>query len=444
MMMIRQLVIASIFSSASAYIVEKPGTHERLQNLLKQKEQGTGLAPSVRAGSSIEEMQAVGQQGMMGETNDLMKRLNLGSGYAVAVVETEEDVQEQIESTVKDSIITGWDVEDEEDEDEVAPVKEASVITTVTDDFTTKFAERKPQHVVSVYPPVTAGPTVNIKPKMKPAFVEKAPKTTAGIDATIPHRRRRRRRTREVEDTDVVLQNEMQEIPVLKEEEATTTTTTDAAPADSVVSQLQEKNQQAVMDLTEYFANRYHNDNWFDNPNSNNLFLQAMHAEGEEEVAHVKELPVITTATDDFTAKFAEKKPQQVVSMYPPVTAGPTVNIKPKMKPAFVEEAPRATGGMDTSVLHRRHHTREVEDMDVVLQNEMQEIPVLKEEVATDTTTMTTTDAAPADSVVSQLQEKNQQAVTGQSTYYAERYHYDNWFDNPNANNLFLRAMHME
>jgi hypothetical protein len=32
-----------------------------------------------------------------------------------------------------------------------------------------------------------------------------------------------------------------------------------------------------------------------------------------------------------------------------------TVNIKPKMKPAFVEEAPRAIAGIDASVPRRRH-----------------------------------------------------------------------------------------
>jgi hypothetical protein len=72
-----------------------------------------------------------------------------------------------------------------------------------------------------------------------------------------------------VEDMDVVLHNEMQEIPVLKEEEASATNTSDAALADSVVSRLQENK----------CTDRYHYDNWFDNPNSNNLFLRAMHIE---------------------------------------------------------------------------------------------------------------------------------------------------------------------
>jgi hypothetical protein len=365
----------------------------------------------------------------------------------IPVVKEEEEatttptVAAQADSVVSQlqekNISTGWDIE--EGQEEVAPTKETSVITTVTDDFTAKFAERKPQQLVSMYPPVTAGPTVHIKPKMKPAFVEEAPsRAIAGMDTSVPHRRHR---TREVEDMDVVLHNEMQEIPVLKEEEEATTTPTVAAQADSVVSQLQ--NKQAVTGQNEYFADRYHYDNWFDNPNSNNLFLRAMHIEEErEEVAPTKETSIITTVTDDFTAKFAERKPQQLVSMYPPVTAGPTVHIKPKMKPAFVEEAPsRAIAGMDTSVPHRRRRTREVEDMDVVLHNEMQEIPVLKEE---EEATTTTADTALAYSVVSQLQEKNKQAVTGRSEYFADRYHYDNWFDNPNSNNLFLRAMHIE
>ncbi len=89
---------------------------------------------------------------------------------------------------------------------------------------------------------------------------------------------------------------------------------------------------------------------------------------------------------------------------------------------------------MDTLVPHRRHRTREVEDMDVVLHNEMQEIPVLKEEEEATTTTTTTADTALAYSVVSQLQEKNKQTVTGRSEYFADPYHYDNWFDNPNSN----------
>lgn len=289
------LVSFLLLNAASAYIVEK--RENQLSNLLSPEQDtqqtGAGLAPVDATARNAKQLQAVGQQGLQGETNDLLKRLNLGCDYAAApppsdaVAEVAKTVQEQLKPSrvkkiVKGIIVHGWDVAEEEDDEEgrlvrlpeeplpeeimpAAKEEEESMITAV-DDFTAKFAERKP--VVSMYPPVTTGPTVNLKPNMKPAFVadeEEAPTSTTEVFVT--------RRTREVQDTNVLVHNEKQEIPFMEEKEKSTA-------SEEHASRLRELNKQAVTGQSEYFANRYSSyDNWFDNPNSNNLFLRAMHIE---------------------------------------------------------------------------------------------------------------------------------------------------------------------
>eukprot|EP00980_Cylindrotheca_fusiformis_P009762 scaffold2153_cov131-Cylindrotheca_fusiformis.AAC.5 len=305
-----------LHKDAAAYIVENP---RELPNLMppRSKQNGGGLAPPSFAN---QDLQLVGQQGLLGETNDMMKRLSLGRDYAVApVVEAPlEDIsaeasvedlleeaqveeaairQEQIEptKTLKEPIVTGWDVSEEAEEEEVVatlaepeamtppPVEkeeEANEIapaqqdeqkvslTMAVDDFTAKFMQRKRVNSVLTPPP---RPIVNLKP----AFVAEKNEAPAAPGIVVSSR---------IQDfidypMGTTLQNEEQEIPTLVAEENDNVKESDESQARMDSSQLQKMNKAAASGQTDYFANRYHYDSWFDNPNSNNLFLRAMHIE---------------------------------------------------------------------------------------------------------------------------------------------------------------------
>jgi hypothetical protein len=332
-MMIKSASLILFLSSVNGYIVERPGSNEKpLKNV------GGGL-PLQNL-----ELEKFAQQGLTGNSDDLFRRLNLGSAYASAAKPTveplsvvgeqkekEETIQEQIEPT---SIIQGLDQEKHESEPEL--LKSTPSVQAAKAPADLKVAQEFKSETPKMYPPITTGPLVNPKPKMRPAtaFLDEesvnaeAPLPLAtSFDDDTPLSTRvawsNGRSARGVEDMETSVNNVLQDIPMLSAEEslyrspharatevevssvervnaAVTFRAMDEGvpvgpnkPATLVIlqeeystedgptgptTQLREQNNQAYSQ-SDYFANRYHYDSWFDNPNSNNLFLRAMHIE---------------------------------------------------------------------------------------------------------------------------------------------------------------------
>jgi len=499
-MKIRPIYFHLFLSTASAYVVQTPGNHE-LPQLPKKND--IGVAPTTK------NLETVASQGMLGGTDDMMRRLNLGSNYAAAAVSSDEvvdeieelntiklqdenekydseivaskeelveELQKQIKPTLdvvvedveespkaridepakkvvvklkivedepeedeaaepemktkaeaeKHLIVTGWD-EDEAEERAIAALEEQEEVVPVeafeerlpyspdsreqlfefsaVDDFSAKFDEKLSRRMVSSNRFHADGRSVN----PRPAFVARAdyPKAQPANEATsatgneepaiISHHSHP---SRNVAGMNSFVYNEAQEIPVLRfnyrgeivEDDAPEETETEAAPA---------------------------------------LVEESKAPEVEAEVALEESKAPEATPADEIKEE-GESAMEQVQDAV-------ALQHAPRQAPAG------RVGYLSTQYSFENWFDSKSKVTAAIFgQQEAKEyVPV--EEIASEPSPVkpveTVSDLMETDP---DLQDKIRQAARGESGYFSNRYSYDNWHENPQSNNIFLRETHIE
>ncbi|CAJ1956735.1 unnamed protein product [Cylindrotheca closterium] len=443
-MKIQPIYFVIFLATASAYIVETPGSHESPLKLGDQK-QTNKVVPSP------DDLKTVASQGMLGGTSDLMKRLSLGSDYAVATSHLEEAEVPAVAEVEQDSEVDIMALLES-----IKQLEEEMKEIISKEEMESLQEQIKPTKTMAVTEAMDEAPEVKVaemeaKMNVKLTIVEDEEE-----EADVPEL--------EVEAGEDIVRIAM-ECDEAEEENISPTNLEAEEVAPTMVGGAEESVQKSIEEPLPYSS-------------------------------YSREQMEVFSAVDDFSAKFDEKLPRRLVSNFRLDQDGRRVN---SMRPAFVaraedpntqatDEAPSATGHEsfdigESAIQHSPPPTTwrvggylpEEYSCDNWFDTKSKvTAAVYGKKEKTRALSNASTQAASI-TAVSQpasnwfdnqskvteaiygnpkktendfsdpaLQERNRNAVTGKIAYFSNRYSYDNWHDNPTSNNLFMREGHIE